>query len=367
MTTLPPYAEPSWPTRAWSQAELAALGLDPVALARLDTAARSATPHVQSLLIARHGVLAFEAYYHGVQIGSYQSVSSITKSVVSALIGVALQRGLLSSLDQPVYDFFPEYAAAVREDPRKRDITLRHLLGMTAGYADKLPDDFYINVVRSALERPLMHTPGAQFRYDSQGVDVLSAVLTRVTGQPAAFFAHQTVFASLGIWQRDDVRFLWRSGVGGPHMWHADGLWSETHGLPWKANGQGDSTGGFGAHFTARELAKLGLLYLAGGSWAGERLLPDSFVRTSTSQQSAGGWPEHTAYGYLWWVDRRAGSQEAVQASAYYASGYGGKYLYVVPSLDLVIVLLSTSEQGPGETQRDLMTTLILPAVTPDC
>jgi CubicO group peptidase (beta-lactamase class C family) len=158
------------------------------------------------------------------------------------------------------------------------------------------------------------------------------------------------------------VRYLWKSEIGGPHVWHGDALWDEAHGLPWKVSGQGDSTGGFGAHFTARDLAKLGLLYLAGGCWDGERLLPEAYVAASTRWQSGGGWPEHAPYGYLWWVPVREGNEAQ---HAYYGSGYGGKYLYVVPQLDLVIVLLSTSEQGPGEGQRNLITRYILPAVLP--
>lgn len=349
-----------WPTDDWDEVAPSTVGLDSGALAQLADAASTAIPRVQALLIARHGRLAFEAYYHGFHARSLLSISSITKSVISALVGVALGQGLLADLDQPVYDYFPEFVAVAADDPRKRSITMRHLLSMTSGFAPDLPEDFYLHVVRAALERPLAHTPGDQFRYDSQGVDVLSAILTRVAGEPAAAFAQRTLFRSLGIWRDDAVRFAWQNQAHGPHTWHADALWDEARGLPWKVSGQGDSTGGFGAHFTARELAKLGLLYLAGGIWDGEQLMPSAYVEASTRRQSGGGWPEHVPYGYLWWVAQR----EAVgQYDAFYGSGYGGKYLYVVPALDLVVVLLSTSEQGPGEGQRDLISRLILPAV----
>lgn len=122
-----------WPTTDWREATPQELGMDPVQLTQMQAYIERYLPGLHALLIVRHGSLAFEQYYQGFSQQSYHNLSSATKSVISALVGAPLTQGLLTSLDQPVFDFFPAYAAR-EQDPRKHAITLRHLLSLQTGY-----------------------------------------------------------------------------------------------------------------------------------------------------------------------------------------------------------------------------------------
>ena len=346
-----------WPTQDWQEADPAEMGVDGDRLAEIGEFAREQMPDLHSTLLVRHGRLIFEEYYHGYHRDSFFSISSATKSVVSMLVGVALQQGLLSSLDQRIYDFFPEFDKT-ELDPRKRELRLRHLLSLTSGYSEQLPDKFWLDIVRIALDRPLIQQPGEEFRYDSQAVDILAAILTKVAGKSAAAFADETLFKSLGIWQDPGSRYIWRDDPEGKHIWHGDARFDEQDGYPWKVDVQGYSTGGFGAHFKAREMAKLGYLYLNNGNWNGQQLVSADFIAASTRRQSTGGPPVNLPYGYLWWLPEQGGF------SAYMASGYGWKMIYVIPELDIVFV--TTTGNDPKKIivpALELVPRFIIPAI----
>lgn len=343
-----------WPTTDWQTALPREVGLDPAKLLQMQEYILANVPGLHGLLIVRHGYLAFEQYYQGFHRRSYNSISSATKSVVSMLIGVALARGLVNNLDQHILDFFPDYARA-ETDTRKHAITLRHLLSLQTGFAHEFPDQYWLNPVHKALARPMKQQPGAQFYYDSQGVDILSGLLTRIAGKNAAAFADATLFKTLGIWLAQNAHFTWKSDPHGAHTWHSDALWDEQSGYLWKVDPQGNSTGSFGAHFTAREMAKLGFLYLNNGSWDGEQLVPSSYVADSTRQQSAGGWPLHLPYGYLWWLTQHSHHR------AYFASGFGGKLIYIIPELDLLVVTIASTERARVDHEQDKAITDLIP------
>src|SRR5690348_5087303 len=157
---------PYWPTVDWQEADPQAMGMNPAQLARMQDHINQHVPGLHGLLIIRHGYLVFEQYYQGFRRQSYNSISSATKSVISMLVEVALAQGLLKSLDQPMLDFFPEYAAS-EHDPRKQAITLLHLLSLQTGLSREMPDEYWRNPVQLALERPMEQQPGEQFYYDS--------------------------------------------------------------------------------------------------------------------------------------------------------------------------------------------------------
>ena len=220
-----------WPTDDWKTSTPQEQGVNQTLLAQLDAYAQVCVPSIHSLLLIRHGYVVFEEYYHGFHKHSYHSVSSITKSVISALIGLALDNGLLTSLNQHVFDFFPEYAVQTT-DSRKQALTLRHLMSLTGGFSHEFPHEYWLHPVQLALERPMESQPGEQFYYDSQGVDILSGVLTRVTGRNAATFAYATLFKTLGIWQENTARFVWQKDPMGTHnTWHGDAYWDEKDGF----------------------------------------------------------------------------------------------------------------------------------------
>jgi CubicO group peptidase (beta-lactamase class C family) len=349
-----------WPTIDWQEATPDAMGMDHATLVRMQSHIQENIPGLHGLLIVRHGYIIFEEYYQGYHRNSYNSVSSATKSVISQLIGIALTQGLIQNIDQHMLDFFPDYAA-VEKDPRKQAITLRHLLSLQTAFTREFPQDYETNPVHLALKRPMVANPGETFYYDSQGVDILSGIITRLTGKSAAAYAHATLFKTLGIWQDDSARFIWQRDPEGMHLWHEDALFDEKDGYPWKVNRQGDNPDGFGAHFTAREMAKLGYLYLNDGNWAGEQIIPAAFVQESTRQHSEGGWPVNLPYGLLWWLHKHNGYE------AFFASGFGSKLIYVIPALDLVIVTVASTkkaQQDRGQEQAilNLIPQFIVPA-----
>lgn len=346
-----------WPTENWQPAAPQQVDMNATMLEQIHRYTSTCVPDIHSLLVVRNGYLVFEEYYHGFHQGSYHSISSATKSIVSALFGVAFAQGFIKSLDQPVLDFFPEYVAN-ETDPRKQALTLRHLLSLTGGFSHEFPENYHLDPVRLALARPMIQQPGQEFYYDSQAVDILSGILTRTTGRNAATFACETLFKILGIWQEETARFVWKTDPEGAHIWHEFAYFDEKDGFLWKIDPQGNNPGGFGIHLTAREMAKIGYLYLNSGFWDGTPVIPVDYVAEATGPQSNGGPPVNVPYGYLWWITQHG------EKAAFFASGYGNKCIYVIPELDLVLVSTGSSTQGPQGHYQTILEQFILPAIT---
>jgi CubicO group peptidase (beta-lactamase class C family) len=290
-----------------------------VYLDRADLFAREEAPRIAAMLVVRHGYAVFERYYGDFGPQSHFSVASVTKSVLSALVGIALRDGLLREIDQPIENFFPGHRAS--------GLTLRHLLTLTAGWPyhdfNHRPDS-----VGDMLAEPLAAKPGERFQYGETPPHLVSAILTKLTGGSASAYAVRELFQPLGMW-RDASR--WREIPGTLNHsgeWPADGL-------PWKCDANGISTGGHGLHLTAQDMARFGLLYASGGWWQDRHLLPAAYVAESTRPQSRGGSPMWMPYGWLWWVPGWH------RGHAMLAAGFGGQALYVNSDLDLVIVLAS--------------------------
>ena len=292
-------------------------GFDRAQLVRADRVFQ-ATPGLFSVLVARRGHIVFERYYHGGARGLEWNVFSVTKSVVSALVGIALHDGDLRSVDERVVEFFPDKVEA-HADPRIRAITLRELLTMTAGYRERpvaASDDW----VRTSLNRPLESDPGATFSYDSPSAHVVGAIVAKATGEPLATFAQRKLFTPLGI----------RPGT-------------------WATDGQGHQLGSTGLHLRARDLLRFGQLYLQGGRWHGRQVVPAAWVRESTTQHVSV--PGGYGYGYLWW--RNTGLH-----GGFIAVGFAGQMIAVFPRLDLVVVTTGHDE----EVDRTAIVKLILRA-----
>jgi CubicO group peptidase (beta-lactamase class C family) len=272
---------------------------------------------VLSVLVQRDGRLLFERYYRGSSRRARLDVFSVTKSVVSALVGIALRDGKITSLDQRLGDYFPKYVSHAR-DRRVRKITLRELLTMTSGYRDVAAvssDDW----LRTQIDRPLAADPGRSWGYDNGSFHLLSAVLTKTTGLTASAYAQRVLFAPLGI---------------APPAWPTDG--------------QGHSLGNTGLRLSSRDLLRLGDLYLHGGRWHGRQVVPAAYVRETTHAitRLGGGF----GYGYGWWTLSRP--------SGFSALGYGGQQIAVFPARRAVVVL--TGAESPRE---HVMDDLILPAL----
>jgi CubicO group peptidase (beta-lactamase class C family) len=310
----------STPT-AWRTADPAAEGVDP---SKLDAAVgriQEEDGAVLALLVARHGRLVLERYFHGYDRNYPFDVYSITKSVTSALAGMVLADRLDARLPELLAEHVPADARA---------ISLRQLLTMTAGYpgdADPRNDvGEPANLVRALLRRPIVRPPGSRFAYDTPSAQLVSAAISHETGKPAGTLAAQRLFGPLGI--------------------HLEDYWPQ--------DDQGVTYGGTGLSLTARDAGKLGQLYLDGGRWHGRQLVPRAWVEDSTRRHLSLG--RGAGYGYFWWTEDRRGLH------SYSALGFGGQMVAVVPKLDLVVVVMSNPSGRPVDLGRILFDRVV-PAV----
>jgi CubicO group peptidase (beta-lactamase class C family) len=308
-----------WPTKEWRTSTPEEQGMDSTSLANLIDF--GATHELESLLVIRHGTIVAEAYYAPFRAGVKHRINSATKSVIGTLIAIALKDGLLDSPDHPVVDFFTDRTIANLDD-NKKAITIQNLLDMTSGLdwteplGEGLPRSM-IDMERSAdweqfvLDRPMAAKPGAAFNYDSGNPQLLSAILTRLTGQSALDYARKRLFEPLGI---SDVF--------------------------WRSDPRGVSIGGYGLFLQPRDMAKFGYLYLRNGVWDGHEIIPPSWiesVRRASVQMNTSG-PLNLRYANLFWV--------APDKNVYLANGYHGQRIFVIPALDIVAVATGTGHSA---------------------
>ena len=269
------------------------------------------------LLVAKNGVLVAEQYFHEGSIDEAGNRQSVTKSYTSALVGLALREGCLDDVDQPMLDFFPELVDDI-EDPRKHEITVRHLLEMRAGYPweesdpalfDLLLTGDYDELVRDV---PLMADPGTEHHYSNLTSHWLGMVVARACETDLRTFAEAQLFTPLG------------AEIGG-----------------WTQDVDGYYLGFTEIGVTARDMARFGQLYLDEGLHGGEPLIPADWVRDSLRRHSDD--PGHPTpgptfsdwgYGYQWW-SATAGPHEVR-----FAWGHGGQFIFLVDALDLVVVVV---------------------------
>ena len=303
-----------WPTDAWRTSSPEQQGMDPGKLVIAEEFIQDRLNRVFSLLIVKNGYLVFEKYYSWGSPSKIARVHSVTKSVTSALVGIALEKGYLKSVDQKMIDFFPEYVTDDL-DPRIKEISLKNLLTMSAGFdwndQGRVLVDWYASEdwAEFTFQLPMVADPGDKFNYNSSLSHLLSIILTKSTKTGAFDFAKQNLFEPLGV----------QSAF-------------------WRQDPQGYNMGGFGLGFSARDLARFGFLYLNNGYWNGKSIVPEKWVRQSTEQQiQTFTHPLYGAfgYGYQWWVKPVDG------CDSFRAWGRQGQYIVVVPELDLVIVVTS--------------------------
>ncbi len=260
------------------------------------------------------------------------NMKSLSKSLLSALVGIALDEGLFSGLDEPLSELLPD-AHDWAASPAKGRITLGQLLTMTAGLEPTSGAAYGAWVsspswVAAALSRPLVAPPGTRFLYSTGNTHLLSAALTRASGLSTRAYAADRLLDPLGIriaaWQKDP---------------------------------EGIFFGGNNLSLRPRDLLAFGRLYLHDGRLGTRQLVPAPWIALSTAVHSEG-WPDrYGAYGYLWWVRPNG---------AFMAVGYGGQYLYVAPAEHVVVVVTSTLTSKGADWDRDLLAILeerLLPAV----
>jgi CubicO group peptidase (beta-lactamase class C family) len=310
---------------------------EPVLHARALQRARD-LPRLQSLLVSIDGSIVEEAYFNGARAARPANLKSVSKSVLSALVGIALDRGYLNSVHVTIEKFFPEQLRGA-EDARKKAITLEDLLTMRSGLESTSNVNYgrwvqSNNWVGYALGRPLVDEPGERMIYSTGNSHLLSAVLTKASKLSTFDFARRFLAEPLGV----------------PIP-------------PWVRDPQGIYLGGNEMHWTARGMLAFGELYLNGGRIRGKQIVSEAWIKQSLQPRTASRWSGRR-YGYGWWIDRLAGYD------AYYAWGHGGQFIFVLPKLRMVIV--TTSLPTPGEGRRehqhaiyDLLEQHLIPAAEP--
>jgi CubicO group peptidase (beta-lactamase class C family) len=349
----------AWPTHGWRTAAPRDVGVDPSVVAGIDDGARLTYPALRSVLVVRHGALVVERYYHGATPASYFNVFSVTKSVTSALVGIALGGHTLGRLQQPVGRLLARHLPP-RPDPRLRGVTLEQLLTMTAGLPPDPAPEMPPGWVRASdwvgflLRQHPATRPGTRFAYSSAGSHLLSAIVADATGQTTLRYARTRLFAPLGI--KSEPAFE-------PEFAARNAAAYERAGFAWPTDPQGYHLGYGFLKLTARDMAKLGYLYLKGGVWDGRQVVPAAYVRASTGRQVSTGddLGRYDGYGYQWWTTTEQGHP------AFAALGLGGQLIEVVPDLDLIVVMTSApataEELRASSDSRRMVGDLVVPAV----
>ena len=331
----------------WKTAAAESVGVDAGRLAAL-TASVRAWPElgVHAILIERSGRLIYEEYFDGfderwgarrghVTMGpdSLHDLRSVTKSVVSALAGIAVGAGAIKSLDQPVVEWFPEYPEL--NTAERRRLTLRHVLAMTSGlewneevpYTDPRNDEIRMTrdsqPLRYALSRPFTRDPGTAFNYNGGLVQVMAAVIERAAGTPIREYARTKLFEPLGI---DTVE--------------------------WVGNLAGMPNAASGLRLRGRDVAKFGSLYLHRGEWNGRRVLPTDWAEISTrrhfpfaretARDGSRAGPDaqgEFGYAYFWWYSCYPTPRGLIESRT--AVGNGQQRIFVLPGLDMVVTIFA--------------------------
>lgn len=276
-------------------------------------------PRLHSLLISHRGELVFEEYYNGADSRRPANMKSASKSVISALIGIAIDEGHIKSVEDPITKYFPEYIFN-QTDPDKQLITIENLLTMQSGLETTSNRNYgkwvlSENWVEFVLNQPLVAKPGTRMLYSTGSTHLLSAILTRASGINTKEFAQKHLASQLG--------------------------YSMSY---WSRDPQGIYFGGNDMEMTPRQMLAFGELYLNKGVHEGRQIIPTNWVKESYRPHVLSPRGQGRYYGYGWWLRDLAGMLVPV------AWGYGGQLIFVVEPMDLVVV--ATSDSTPGRTRR---------------
>ena len=325
----------------WSVGTPESVGLASAALCPMAKwLSASKESNVHAVLVVRHGTLVFEHYFSGSDEAWGRPIGNIafgpevrhdersaTKSIVALLLGIAIDRGVIKGIDESILSFFPEYADL--RTPEKDRITLRHLVTMSIGLEWHELDIPYTNAANSenrmdsapdpyrfVLEQPVVAPPGDVWEYNSGATELVAAVLKKAAGKQADDFARELLFEPLGI---TDVE--------------------------WPRNAQGNVIAAGALRLRPRDLAKIGQLILQRGNWKGTQIVSASWIDAATTPQINGLSPFF--YGYFFWLGRSLVDRHEIQWAA--AVGLGGQRMFIVPALDLVVVVNAGLYKSPAQ------------------
>ncbi len=328
-----------WPTDSWQTSSLKKQGMNPELISDLKDYVENHNIGLTSMLIVRNGYLVDETYYGSDRINIINPIYSCTKSITSTLIGIAIYEGYLEGIQQKILDFFPNRTFE-NMDEDKQNITIWHLLTMTSG----LEWDEYISYFSPAndltavktesdwiqyiLDKPMVSSPGTEFNYNTGCSHLLSAIIQKATGISMEAFALNHLFNYLNITN-----------------------------YTWNTDSQGITRGGEALSLTARDMAKIGFLYLHNGTWEDQQVVPKEWIQEATNRLVTSSSLNY-AYGYQWWICRTCSIKH------FSAWGWAGQRIFVVPSKNLVVIF--TSFDTLSDVRRFLLEQYIIPAASDD-
>jgi CubicO group peptidase (beta-lactamase class C family) len=287
----------------------------------LEAAAKSAAelPRLKSLLVSHKGSLILERYYNGTRASQLANIKSASKSVIAALVGIAVAKGFIKSVDQPIADFFPELAKDA--EANKRQITIGDLVTMRSGLESTSGRQYGAwvqskNWVRYVLAQPLVDEPGTRVEYSTGTSHLLSAILTKATKKSTWQFAQEELAKPLGF-------TLAR----------------------WLQDPQGIYFGGNEMLMTPRQMIRFGELYENNGRAGDRQVIPVDWVERADDGVGRSRWGSDREYGHGFWI------RDFGRYKSFYAWGYGGQFIFIVPDLDLVVV--TTSRSDVSRERRD--------------
>ena len=307
------------PGDEWTVTDPADAGMDAAVLAKAKDYAFGDGKHTQGVVVVRHGKIVAEWYDDGADQDSWTASWSVAKSFSSALVGMAIADGKIPSVDEPMSTYLPSW-----EGTDKADITIEDVLHMESGLewneeydptsarsSDVVQMGLSADELAYAVDRPVATEPGRTWLYSSGDAMLISEVIAKATGMSAAEYAQQRLFDPIGMEKAD-----------------------------WWQDAEGHTLGYCCLDATARAYARFGLLFLHKGRWGDQQVVPASWVKASV--QNAPG--DHPDYGYMWWL----GDVDGVPKDMFDADGHDGQYIWVIPSLDMVVVRTGTYVKDPG-------------------
>jgi CubicO group peptidase (beta-lactamase class C family) len=325
-----------WPTNGWKTSTPEKQGMSSEILTEIFEDIENRDLSIDSLMVVRNGYIVVEANKRHFE--TLYPIYSSTKSFTSAIIGIALSKGHIKSVDQKISNFYPELLQK-NGDSKIASITLKHLLTMSCGFEWPEIQTDYSNIenpvfqmvmsenwVNFLFNKPVTQEPGLEWNYNSGCSHLLFAVLYK-TGLDVADFAQKYLFTPLGI---SNDQYKWRQD--------SNGMLNGSHDL----------------YMSPRGMAKFGYLYLKGGHWDGEQIIPKSWIEESTKNHMKMNWKLFDAdhYGYKWYI----------QSFGFHSAGYKGQYIFVIPKFELVVVFTSDLIRQELGEPIDLVKNYIVPA-----
>lgn len=282
---------------------------------------------LESLLIMKDQKLIVEEYFYNHDRSTLHNIHSDTKSIISLLLGITFDEHPGATIDQSMFDFFPDYDSLKRAD--NRAITLKHLLTMHAGFEEpeNVDERSFDDILKYYLSLPMVSEPGSEFRYCNACSNILGAVIHTLTGKQPDKFAKEVLFDPLGI-----KSYYWESENGVPHCE------SDLHMLP-------------------RDEIKIGLLVLNNGKWDEKQIVSEKWITESTKAHVKE--TKYFNYGYHWWnrsnknVPWWRDTEDLIntELEKVIALGYGGQYIFIIRDLNMVVVT-TASDYGNGQLAR---------------